>query len=185
MRHSVALAIIVTFTATIVGSDFALTGALDVKLLDPIVFLAAFLFGFRIGAAVGLLSETIWSFVSPWGVAGAITPFLVGGELLFATAGWGASRVWGRDVQPVSSKALFIGAIMAICAFAWDFETNAATALLSFGPHLTLDEFVLTEFGPAGGGPFFLAHGVSDFLLGMLFIPAAIPLVLKVFRGRA
>ncbi|HXW36466.1 MAG TPA: hypothetical protein VEJ36_00985 [Nitrososphaerales archaeon] len=182
MKGTKSLSLIISFTAIIVGSDFALAGALDVKLMDSMVFLAAFLFGFRAGAAIGILSEAIWSFVSPWGVAGAIAPFLIAGELLFAAAGWAASRVWGTEVRQGSVKALFIGATMCICAFFWDFETNAATALLGYWPHLTVSELVLTE---VAGAMFFLSHDVSDFLLGLFFIPAAIPLVIKAYRWRA
>jgi uncharacterized membrane protein len=180
MRRSNAVAIVTTFTALIVSSNFVLTGALDVKLLDTMVFLAALLFGLRIGFAVAVLSETIWSFVSPWGMAGMLAPFLVVGELLFAVAGWAAAKAWGNKVRPVSSKTVFIGATMAICAFVWDFETNAATALFEFWPHLTLNEFIATEV--IQGGPFFLSHDISDFLLGVFFIPIAIPLIQKIYR---
>ena len=182
MRRSSGVAVVATLTALIVGSDFALAGALDVKLLDAVVFMAALVFGLRIGAAVGILSETIWSFVSPWGAAGMMTPFLVLGELLFAVAGWAAARTWGNNVRQMSSKALFIGATMAICAFVWDFETNAATALFEFWPHLTLNEFVYTEV--LQGGPFFLSHDLSDLLLGVFFIPLVIPLVQKVYGAK-
>jgi hypothetical protein len=177
------VAVVATFTALIVASDFVLSGALDVKLLDTLVFLAALLFGLRIGVAVAVLSETIWSFVSPWGMAGMMTPFLVLGELLFAIAGWAAAKAWGSDFRTVSSKALFIGATMAICAFLWDFETNAAMALFQFWPHPTLIEFLSTEF--LQGGPFFLSHDLSDFMLGVFFIPVAIPLVQRIYSVKS
>ncbi len=182
MRRSTEVATVAAFTALILGSDFALAGAVDVKLLDTMVFLASLMFGLRFGVAVAVLSETIWSFVSPWGVAGAITPFLVAGELMFAVAGWAAAKTWGTNIRQGTSTAVFVGATMAICAFLWDFETNAATALLEFWPRPTLAQFVGVEI--LQGGPFFLAHDISDFLLGMLLIPAAIPVVLRVYRGR-
>ena len=176
------MAIVATFTALILGSDFALAGAVDVKLLDTMVFLTALLFGLRFGVAVAVLSETIWSFVSPWGVAGMMTPFLVVGELLFAVAGWAAAKAWGTDIRQGTSKAVFIGATMAVCAFVWDFETNAATALFEFWPHPTLAQFIAVEV--VQGGPFFFAHDVSDFLLGVFLVPVAITMVLKVYGGR-
>lgn len=170
---------VVVFTALIVGSDFALSPFVNVKLMDALVFVVGFVFGFKQGAAVAILSEAIWSLISPWGVAGAITPFLVGGELLFAAAGWWASKVWGERARPLTPNSLFIGAIMLITAFLWDFETNAATALIAYWPSLTLQKFVLTE---AAGIPFALIHEYADFLLGMLFVPVAIVLIPRV-RG--
>ncbi|HME18119.1 MAG TPA: hypothetical protein VKF15_00085 [Nitrososphaerales archaeon] len=176
MRRTSTVAVVAAFSALAVGSDFALAPYVNVKLMDTMVFVVAFLFGFRAGAGVAVVSETAWSFVSPWGAAGAITPFLVGGELLFAVAGWWSSRTWRDRSKPLSTHALFIGALMLVCAFLWDFETNAATALLAYWPALTLGKLLLTE---GSGLPFALIHEVADFLLGMVVAPVAILAVPK------
>jgi hypothetical protein len=181
LRSTTEAAVIAVFTAMVVGSDFALTPYVNIKLMDVTVFIVAFVFGFRPGAAVAVLSETIWSVVSPWGFAGAITPFLVGGELLFAAAGWGASRVWGRDGKVLSPTALFFGATLAICAFAWDFETNAATALIATWPGTSLSQVVFYELqGFVFPTP--LAHELWDFVLGAVLAPAAILAMPRVRR---
>jgi hypothetical protein len=180
--RSTELATVAVFSAAIVGSDFALAPFVNFKLMDTIVFMVAFIFGFRQGAAVAVVSEAVWSVISPWGPAGAITPFLIAGELLFAAAGWGASRVWGPRKEAASLNAVFIGATLAICAFAWDFETNAATALIANWPGLTLGEV----FGYELSGfvfPIPLAHEIGDFLLGMAVAPAALFLVPRLRRG--
>jgi uncharacterized membrane protein len=65
VRKSQSVAIVMVFTALIVGSDYILAGIANVKLLDSLVFLAAYLFGFRIGASVGILSEFIWAYATP------------------------------------------------------------------------------------------------------------------------
>lgn len=175
--RSVDVAIVAVFTSIIVGTDFALTPFVNVKLMDPLVFVVAFAFGFRKGAAVAVLSELTWSFVSPWGIAGAMTPFLVGGEILFAGAGWWAARVWGSaEVLPIE-RAAYVGALMLGCAFAWDLETNAATALLAFWPSLTLQNLAVTE---AFGIPFALIHETADFLTGAVLVPLALLMIPKV-----
>lgn len=179
--RSQSVAIVAVFTAAIVGSDFALAQFPNVKLLDTLVFVASFTFGLGTGAAVAILSETIWSFVSPWGIAGAITPFLVLGELMFVVAGWAAAKAWGDRLQTVSPTSLFIGATMAICAFMWDFETNAATALLAYWPQLTLQKLIITELA---GGVFAVSHELSDFLLGTLLAPAVVLMIPRVLRRK-
>jgi hypothetical protein len=171
MRGTSTVAVVAAFSALAVGTDFALAPFANVKLMDTIVFVVAFLFGLRAGAGVAVISETAWSFVSPWGSAGAITPFLVGGELLFAVAGWWSSKAWGDRLKPMGIQAIFIGAAMLLSAFLWDAETNAATALLAYWPGLTLAKLLLTE---AFGVPFALVHEGADFLLGVLVAPAAI-----------
>ena len=183
MRAAQTVAVVATFSAMIVGSDLALAPFSNVKLLDTLVFVAAYVFGFRVGAMVGVLSETIWSFISPVGMAGPIAPFLVAGEVLFAVAGWGAAKAWGREFRLVSPYSIFIGATMAICAFFWDLETNFATSLLAFWPWPTLYQFLWTSFNPLTL-PFVIAHEGSDFVFGAVLAPAFILLIPKVFRGK-
>ncbi len=179
--RSRTLAVVPIFTAMIVGSDFALAQFPNVKLLDTLVFVASFIFGFGTGAAVAVLSETIWSFVSPWGVGGAITPFLVGGELLFVVAGWGASKLWGERLGGLTPSSVFIGATMAICAFLWDFETNAATALLAYWPDVTVQKLLATELA---GVVFAVVHELTDFVLGTVAVPLTILLIPKALRRK-
>jgi uncharacterized membrane protein len=176
------VAVVAVFSATVVASDFALAPFVNFKLMDPIVFIVAFVFGFRQGAAVAVVSEAVWSVVSPWGPAGAITPFLVGGELLFAAAGWGSSRIWGAEKETVFPTTIFIGATLALCAFVWDFETNAASALIANWPGLTLREVIGYELS-GFVFPIPLAHELGDFLLGMVAAPAALFMVPRFGRG--
>jgi hypothetical protein len=185
MEGTLKVAAVATFTALIVGSDFALSGPefSNIKLLDALVFASAYLFGFSVGASVGILSETVWSFVSPVGMAGALTPFLVLGELLFAVAGWGAARLWGRGGDGSSHYPLYFGAVLAVCAFVWDFETNAATAILSLWPNVQLPAFMTIVFGPLTL-PFDIAHELSDFAFGSLLVPSVIFLIPRISGRR-
>jgi len=182
MRGTWLVAVVATFSALIVGSDFALSPLYNVKLMDTVVFVCAYVFGFRVGAMVGVVSEAAWSFVSPLGIAGVITPFLIGGEVLFALAGWGAAKAWRNSFQPVSYYPIFIGALMAICAFCWDLETNLVSALIQFWPSPTLGEYIVSAFGPLTI-PFSLAHEVSDLAFGIALAPALIVLIPRMFRG--
>ncbi|MBI3859662.1 MAG: hypothetical protein HY296_05410 [Thaumarchaeota archaeon] len=180
MKGATDVATVAAFVAVIVGSDFALAPFPNVKLLDPVVFVVAYVFGFRMGATVAVISETVWAFVSPWGFAGPVAPFLVAGELIFAVAGWWASKVWGDRSKLISENAVFLGATMLMCAFAWDVETNAATALIAFWPSITLWNLAVTE---AIGIPFAIVHEAADFALGIVFAPLAILLIPRL-RGR-
>jgi hypothetical protein len=184
LRTTLTVAVVATFSALVVGSDFALSGPefSNVKLLDTLVFVSAYVFGFRVGAAVGVVSEAVWSVVSPVGLAGAISPFLVAGELLFALAGWGASKAWRGRATGIQLP-LYIGGLLAICAFVWDFETNSATALLEFWPHLQLGQYLTTVFGPLTL-PFDIAHEGSDFALGAVVAPTLIAVIPKMVEGR-
>jgi hypothetical protein len=180
VQRTGSVAVVALFTAVTVASDLALSGPefSNIKLLDTMVFVSAYVFGFRVGASVGILSETIWSFVSPIGMAGMITPFLVGGELVFAAAGWGASRLWGPKPGVASKYSVFIGALLAVCAFMWDLETNFGTALIAYWPGFPLSQVLFTMFNPATL-LFALAHEGSDFAFGCLVAPSFILLIPK------
>ncbi len=176
-----SLALVAAFSGLILGSNLALADLPNVKLLDSLVFVAAFLFGFRVGASVAVVSELAWSFVSPYGIAGYVTPFLVLGELIYAFAGWVAASLWSGSVRIGSAQSLFLGGLLAICAFIWDLETNIGTALIAFWPQVTIQNVILTELT---GVPFMLFHELSDLLLGVFFVPAVIFLVPRIFGKR-
>gem|GEM_PF-343722 len=162
------------FVALTVGSDYLLSWIYNVKLVDFMVFIAALLYGFRFGASVGILSELIWGSLNPLGFGGAIIPFLVSGEILYALAGSWAGKVWKNYgmFNPV------FGALLAICTFAWDVWTNFGTALIGFGFSLNMKELIATELL---GIPFMIPHELSNFVLGSIS-PAVIKGVAKLDR---
>ncbi len=165
------LSAVAVFTALAVASDFALADVPNVKLVDPIVFAAAFVFGLETGLYVGVLSELILGTLSPYGFGGYIIPFLVVGEAIYALAGWSAARLWAADGSRLSARNVYFGAVLALCAFLWDLETNAGTAVLSFWPSLTIQKLLATE---ALGIPFMVSHEVSDLVTGALIAPLII-----------
>jgi len=173
------LALVAAFTALTIASDYALTDFANVKLVDPIVFSVAFVFGLEMGVYVGVLSELIWGTFNPLGFGGYIIPFLVAGEVLFAIAGWAAARVWAGESSRLATRNLYFGAVLAICAFVWDLETNVGTALISFWPSLTLQKLLATE---VIGIPFMVSHEVSDLVTGTVFTPFIIFYASRVAR---
>jgi hypothetical protein len=175
------LALVAAFSALAVASDFALTDLPNVKLVDPIVFSVAFVFGLEMGVYVGVLSEVIWGTLSPYGFGGYIIPFLVAGEVVYALAGWAASKAWRGESSPLAARNLYMGAVLALCAFLWDLETNAGSALLSFWPALTFQKLLATE---AVGIPFMLAHEVSDLVTGAVLAPLIIFYASRHWRPR-
>ena len=76
----------------------------------------------------------------------------------------------------MAKENLFFGAVLAITAFIWDFETNIATGLIA-GPH-TLLTLLIFEFNPATLY-FSVAHEASDFVFGSALAPVVIAYLLK------
>jgi hypothetical protein len=170
MKSTQTLSMIAIFSSLIIASDYALAPIYNVKLMDTLVFASAYSFGFKVGASIAILSESIWSVVNPTGFYLSIIPFLVVGELLFATAGYAASKLWKlEEVSALNSRNVIFGAILLLCAAAWDFETNIATGLLA-GAH-SFYSLLLFE---VGGIYFAIPHEVSDFIFGSTLVPIVI-----------
>jgi uncharacterized membrane protein len=170
-----ALSRITIFVALILGSNYLLAPAANIKLEDTLVFLSAYLYGFAVGSSVAVISEFLWSSINPYGFAGPIMPFLVVGELIYALAGFLSSKVWNEGSM-ISPRNIIFGSLMAICAFIWDVETNAATALVVWGSGITLAKVLSTELL---GVYFMIAHELSDFAFGAFLIPVVIHYVVK------
>jgi len=179
MRSTKTLTLIAIFTSLIIASDYALAPVYNVKLMDTLVFSAAFSFGLKIAASIAFLAELIWSVVNPTGFSIPIIPFLIAGEMIFVLAGYFASKIWKiQDVSGLSSRNLYFGAILAICAFVWGVEVNVATGLLAGARSL----YELLGFEVAGIY-FDLAHEVSDFVLGSTLAPLVILLFRRYVSG--
>lgn len=167
------MSIVAMFTSLVIASDYALAPALNVKLMDALVFSSAYAFGFRVGAYIAVMSELIWCVASPFGNAGYISPFLIAGEMIFVVAAYFCSKLWKMsEVTALSYRNVFLGATLAICAFVWDFETNLATGLLALWPnHLTLAGVLVFQ---VLGVPFMIPHELGDFVLGSFLVPVVI-----------
>jgi len=181
VRLTRSAATIAVLTALIVGSNLALSDFPNVKLDAAVIFMTTIIFGAYAGASVAVLSELIWSQVSPWGVSGAyLLPFLISAELLYVVAGLIARRALrGRWDAARDSGALFAGLLCIFTVF-WDLWTNFATAIL--GNTLTPGAILFVEFNPLTL-VFNLTHEVSNLVLGAAFVPATLILLPKVAKG--
>ena len=64
------IALISIFTAIIVASNYTLIAFPQVKIMDGMIFLAGYLFGFPIAASITILSWLIYGSLNPLGGAG-------------------------------------------------------------------------------------------------------------------
>ncbi len=181
VRLAYPIATVAVFTALIVGSNLALSNFPDFKLDGALIFMTTIVFGAYAGASVAVLSETIWSQVSPWGASGAyLLPFLISAELLYVVAGLIARRALrGKWDAARGSSALFAG-LLGIFTFIWDLWTNLGFALLT--TTLSLGPMLSVMFNPLALA-LAVTHEVSNLVLGAAFVPATLILLPKVAKG--
>ncbi len=99
-RTSTKATLVAVFAALALATNYALIALPNIKLMDALVFIAAFLFGLRLGIGVAALTWLVYGFVNPYGQADfVLLSFLIAGECFYAVAGATLSRTFvGRDL---------------------------------------------------------------------------------------
>jgi hypothetical protein len=174
-RPSVKVLIVAVFTALSLATDYAMTGFQNIKVMDTLVFLAAFLFGFRSGIGVALLTRFIFGVVNPIGPADPITlVFVMIGECFFVIAGIGLRRTFVASSFPKGSReyerlTIVLSLVGLMATFAFDVLTNFASLLLK-----TSSLYQAFVVGNIVGVPFAVIHEVSNAFFFALVAPAVI-----------
>src|SRR5437879_9694280 len=84
-RRSTKVMITAVFTALALATNYALIGIPNVKIMDTLVFVAAFFFGLRLGIGVAASIWLVYGFVNPNGVdTFPMLSFLMVGECFYA-----------------------------------------------------------------------------------------------------
>ena len=173
MTNKVAL--IAIFTALALGTNYAMIDIPNVKLMDSLVFIAAYLFGLRVGVATAASIWLVYGFVNPYGQDGPLLlSFLVAGECFYAIGG-GLLKKMSAGTQLLTSgsyrrSAIVFGALGLLTTFAYDALTNFASIFL-FVTSSIYQAFII---GMISGAPFSLFHEVSNTGFFATFVPGAI-----------
>jgi hypothetical protein len=115
-------------------------------------------------------------------IIAALLPFLLSGELLYVVAGFAAGRLLRRTGGGLAERGAIFGAALVLSTLAWDLWTNFGTALLFYGPALSLAGLLVVEFNPPAL-LFDVVHEGTNLLLGLFAAPVIADLMLKrVFR---
>ena len=170
-------ALIAVFTAESLVTNYALTGIPNVKLMDALVFIAAFLFGWTIGVGIAVSTWAIYGFVNPYGQAGfPLIIFLMIGECFYAIGGALLRRsstarhlLTDRRLSSDLQIAIIFGIVGLCLTFAYDLLTNFATYMF-----LAPSFYQALLIGVVTGAPFALLHEGSNLLIFALASPAGI-----------
>lgn len=190
--------IVAVFTALSLATNYALIGFQNVKLMDTLVFVVAFLFGVRLGVGVAVSTWLVYGLVNPNGVDGpVILSFLILGECFYAIGGALLSRTSvGRELsrkKPIGDRPTFpvragvlgkvgrrirnlnptrslVFALVGLQAtFGYDLLTNFASWLF-----LTTSLYQAFIIGNIIGAPFSVAHEGSNAIFFATIAPAVI-----------
>lgn len=169
--------LIAVFTAECLATNYAMIALPNIKIMDALIFVAAFLFGWAVGVGIAISTWAVYGFVNPYGQAGfPLILFLMMGECFYAIGGASlrktsiakellAERRLSADFAVI---AIFGTAGLAL-TFAYDVLTNFATyAFVSNSLYQAL------LIGLVTGAPFAILHELSNLGIFALASPAAI-----------
>jgi LytS/YehU family sensor histidine kinase len=154
--NTIKIAIIVTFCALSIGTDYAMLGLWNVKLMDFIVFVGGFCFGPVTGVLVGVISWIVYGTLNPLGFALPILLATMFSETLYGIAG-GLLRKGFTGFKGEKWRAsVFFASVGALLTLVYDVVTNIVSGL-TWGPNVVFA--VIIGFFPMG-----LAHEISNMM---------------------
>ncbi len=169
------VALIAVFTALSLATNYAMIDIPNVKLMDALVFIAAFLFGLEVGLGSAVSIWIVYGFINPYGQADfTLLLFLITGECFYAIAGALLSRASvARDLlnkaQSYGRRSLVFGLIGFQATFAYDVLTNFGSWV--FKTSSLYQAFIV---GMITGVPFAVLHEASNLVFFATVVPAAI-----------
>jgi hypothetical protein len=170
-------ALIAVFTAECLATNYAMIGLPNVKIMDALVFMAAFLFDWTVGVGIAISTWAVYGLVNPYGQAGfPLILFLMMGECFYAFGGAILRKTSvakellaeKRRSADFSVVAIFGTAGLAL-TFAYDVLTNFATYIF-----LSSSLYQALLIGLVTGAPFAILHELSNLGIFALVSPVAI-----------
>lgn len=175
MNQNIKIALHSLFIALGVVLGFSLAHIPNIELVTATIFISGYLLGWRSGMLIGLLTEAIYSILSPYGLA-SIPIFL--GQTLAMTMTGGCGG-WAAKMIPVKAKFSFIKLGMTGFLLTINFALLTTLGYVFFAG-LTR-EVILSSIITGLG--FYIAHFISNFLIFTLLVPGLILTLKKTIKA--
>ena len=119
--------------AVSLATNYALSGALNVKLMDVCTFLAGKHLGLVWGVIVGGSTWLIYGLLNPYGVSPVITVSVMFAQSFYAIAGWAIGSINTPSDEGHAGNATWHAVAGLLSTLSYDLFTNAVFGLLFYG----------------------------------------------------
>jgi hypothetical protein len=154
------IALTAILAAAAIATNYIMIGALNIKLMDLIVFTSGYMMGSLMGAFTGLLVWLIYGTINPFGFSLPIFVSTIIGETMFGIAG---GFFTARNLDSTFGFDPWAAATGFLLTFIYDLFTNIVSGVTAGVPIFMA---LIT------GIPFMLAHMLSNMLFfGLGFKP--------------
>lgn len=127
-RPTLRLALTSLLIALALSTNYLLINIPNVKLMDLLVFVGAYLMGPIWGSLVGAMTWIVYGTLNPYGTNLITLAIVITGELFYVVAAYLASKT-----SPIPPRALFLGFLGGLFTLAYDLYTNALTGIMFYG----------------------------------------------------
>jgi len=164
--HIQTLSLMSILTALGVALGFALAAIPNVELVTSTIFLSGMILGKARGTAVGVLTEGLYSILSPYGTAPL--PMLAAQCTAMGIAGFAGGLLGSFLARPKGFRFILLGLCGFACTLIFAWLTTAAYMAMSGSGAAGLAAGLVQGFG------FYAAHLVSNTLFFMILIPVVL-----------
>lgn len=152
--NTIKIAVIVTFCALSIATDYALFSLWNVKLMDFIVFVGGFCFGPVVGVLIGVISWTIYGTLNPQGFVLPVLLATTLSEMIYGIAGGLLRKAITNLKDEAWKTSVFFASVGALLTLIYDVITNVV-----FGLTAGWNVAIAVVFGFI---PFGLIHEISN-----------------------
>jgi len=167
MMNTTKVAIIISFVALSIATNYALVGLPNLKVMDFIVFIGGFCFGPVVGSSIAILTWAVYGVINPYGFVLPVWLATIFSESIYGVVG----GLLGKNLasinledQHLRSGVLF-GSLGFILTLIYDLITNIVYAL-TFGLPILVSIIL--------GVPFTALHELSN---TAIFSVGSVPLI--------
>ena len=164
------------FIALGVVLGFALAHVPNVELVTATVFISGYLLGWKSGLIIGLLTESIYSTLSPYGMASL--PLLAGQVIAMSITGLCGG--WAAKHIPIKGwfSTLKTGSLGLILSIQFALITTSGYVLFAGISKPMILTSIITGLG------FYITHFISNFLIFSLLVPGLILTLQKSIKAQ-
>lgn len=173
--QTLKITMIVAFCALSIGTDYAMYGLWNVKLMDFIVFIGGFCFGSVVGVSIGLVSWTVYGVINPQGFVLPVLLTTMFSETIYGFVGGLLRKGVTNPEKNTWRASVFFASVGTVLTVIYDIITNIVFGL-TVGWNVVFAVVI-------GFIPFGLAHEISNLVFfGVGSVPV-ISAVNKVVGG--
>jgi hypothetical protein len=169
------LAVIATFCAVSIASDYAMFGLWNIKLMDFIVFISGFCFGSVAGGSVGAISWMVYGTLNPQGFTLPVLLATTFSEMTYGVAGGVLKKGLGNFKEEKLRASVFFASVGVLLTVFYDVTTNVV-----FGWTMGWNAVFAVAIGFF---PFGFAHEVSNMVFFGVGSVSVISAINKVIGG--